>query len=133
MPHQREKTIDPRVCPARIPLRGTVAVVIVLLAFLGFLAPAGALDFTGRIDTRYLLQAGDNAFGNDIYNYHSLELSFFKDFTFSWYGGVIASLNDRVNTFSTGTATRPATTPCGTCRTPATRASTSTTPSTPRS
>ena len=96
MQHQREKTI---VRPARIPLRGTVAVVIALLAFLAFLAPAGALDYTGRVDTRYLLQTGDNAYGNDIYNYHSLELSFLKGFTFSWYGGVIASLNDRVSIF----------------------------------
>jgi hypothetical protein len=99
MPYQREKTID---APSRepIPRRGPVATAIVLLGLLGVLAPAGALDFTGRTDTRYVFQTGDNAFDNDIYNYHSLELTFSKNFTFSWYGGVIASLSPRVNTIS---------------------------------
>jgi hypothetical protein len=83
-----------------IPRRGHVAVAIVLLGLLGVLAPAGALDYTGRIDTRYRLQMGDNAIKNDIYNYHFLELTFLKNFTFSWYGGVIASLNERVNILS---------------------------------
>ena len=88
----------------KIPRRGTLAAAIVLIGLLGFLAPACAIDFTGRIDTRYQLQAGDNAIDNDIYNYHSLVVSFSQNFSFSWYGGVIASLNDRVNTLSTGGA-----------------------------
>ncbi len=80
------------------PLAAMAAVIV--LGFLGALAPAGALDYTGRIDTRYQWQTGDNAYDNDIYNYHSLELAFSKSLTFSWYGGLIASLNNRVNTLS---------------------------------
>lgn len=100
MPHPREKTIDAQGRRKPIPRRGLVAFAIVLLGLLGVLAPVGALDYTGRIDTRYRFQMGDNAFGNNIYNYHSLELSLEKNFTFSWYGGVIASLNDKVNTLN---------------------------------
>jgi hypothetical protein len=79
--------------------RSSLAVALVLLGLLGVLVPAGALDYTGRIDTRYLFRAGDNAFGNNVYNYHSLELSLFTGLTFSWYGGVIASLNPTVNSY----------------------------------
>lgn len=80
-----------------IPRRRPVFVAVALLGLLGALAPAGALEYTGRVDTRYVFQTGDNAFGNDVYNYHSLELSLFKGLTFSWYGGVIASLSPRFN------------------------------------
>jgi hypothetical protein len=99
MPHPRKETVDGQGRKKPFVGRGPVAAVIVLLGLLGVLTPAGALDYTGRIDTRYLFRAGDNAFGNDIYNYHSLELSVLKNFTFSWYGGVIAALNPTVNTF----------------------------------
>ena len=100
MPHPREKTVDGQRHRARDPHRAAVAAVIILLGLFGIVVPAGALDFTGRIDTRYVLQTGDYALDNDIYNYHSLELTFFKNFTFSWYGGLIASLSPRVNTIS---------------------------------
>jgi len=58
------------------------------------------VPWRGRIETRYVLSAGDNALDNNVYNYHSLELSFSRNLSFSWYGGVIASLNPRVNTLS---------------------------------
>jgi hypothetical protein len=99
MQHATERAIDPQVRPGGIPLRRIVAAGIALLGFLLLLAPAGALDYTGRIDTRYLFRAGDNAYGSDLYNYHSLELTLLKGLTLSWYGGVIASLNDTVNIF----------------------------------
>ena len=35
---------------------------------------ATAFDYTGRIDTRYKLQIGDNATDNDIYQYHFFNL-----------------------------------------------------------
>ncbi|MGO9309044.1 MAG: hypothetical protein ACLQDL_08485 [Spirochaetia bacterium] len=72
----------------------------VLIGLFGALAPAAALDYTGRVDTRFLFQAGDNAVDNDLYNYHSLEMTFSKGLTFSWYGGVIASLTPRVDSLS---------------------------------
>lgn len=100
MPHPRERTIYVQGRSKPFPPRGAMAAALVLLGLLGVVAPAGALDFTGRIDTRYTLQAGDYAFENDIYNYHSLDLAFSRNFTFSWYGGVIASLSPRVNTIS---------------------------------
>jgi hypothetical protein len=104
--YPREKNIDSNGQGKAIPQRGAVGVAIVLLGLLGVFTPAGAVDFTGSVETRYLFQAGDNAFDNDVYNYHSLELSFSKNLTFSWYGGVIASLDDRVNTLSSsGTET----------------------------
>lgn len=100
MPRPRQKIIAARCRRKPIPRRSPVAVAVVLLGLLGVLAPAGALDYTGRVDTRFLFQAGDVAVDNDLYNYHSLELSFFKGLTFSWYGGVIVSLTPRVNSLS---------------------------------
>jgi len=98
MGHPRVRSID--VLGRAKPSGRAVRTVALVLGLLGALAPAGAIDFTGRIDTRYQVQAGDNAYDNDLYNYHSLDLAFTRNFTFSWYGGVIASLNDRVNTRS---------------------------------
>ncbi len=97
MLHPGEKTLGRR---KQVLHRTYAAAAIMLVGFLGFLVPAGAIDVTGRIDTRYQFQAGDNAFDNDIFNYHSLQLSFSRYWTFSWYGGVIASVSDRVNTLS---------------------------------
>jgi hypothetical protein len=97
MQDPREKTIDTQERRKPIPGRAPVGAALLLLGLLCVLAPAGALDYTGSVDTRFLFQAGDNAVDNDLYNYHSLELSFFKGLTFSWYGGVIASLTPRVN------------------------------------
>jgi hypothetical protein len=96
----REKDVSSRSRGKTFSCHRLAAAAVVLLGLLGFLVPAAALDFTGRIDTRYQLQAGDNAFGNDLYNYHSLQLTFFKGFTFSWCGGVIASLSPTVNTLA---------------------------------
>jgi hypothetical protein len=86
-----------------------VAAVAVMLGLLGPGAVrVGAFDlpaYTGRIETRYSLEAGDNAFDHDLYNYHSLQLSFSRNLTFSWYGGIIASLSPTVNTLANGIET----------------------------
>jgi hypothetical protein len=99
MPHTRERTVDAHGRAARVHSCFPVTAGVVLLCLLGFVVPAAALDYTGRVDTRYLFRAGDNAFDNDLYNYHSLELTVFKGLTFSWYGGIIASLSPAVNTY----------------------------------
>ena len=64
--------------------------------------PAPALDFHARVETRYQLQAGDNALDNDLFQYHFLELSFLKNFNFSWNGGVRKDLDGTVNTLTSG-------------------------------
>jgi hypothetical protein len=71
-----------------------VLVPLLLLAFLGpCLQPASALDLRVRVDTRYQLQAGDNALDNDVFQYHFLELPFLKWFTFGWNGGLRKDLD----------------------------------------
>jgi hypothetical protein len=57
-----------------------------------------ALDFQGRIDTRYQLQAGDNDSDHDIYQYHYLGLYFSEKIDFQWYGGARKDINGKRNT-----------------------------------
>jgi hypothetical protein len=47
---------------------------------------ATAFDYTGRIDTRYKLQIGDNATDNDIYQYHFFNLLPSERWSIEWYG-----------------------------------------------
>jgi hypothetical protein len=78
--------------------RGLIAPFLAFAIFCLLPAPAPALDFHARVETRYQLQAGDNALDNDLFQYHFLELSFLKNFTFSWNGGARKDLDGEVNT-----------------------------------
>ncbi len=60
--------------------------------------PGSAVDFQGRIDTRYELQAGDNAFDNQVFQFHSFTLSFLSNLSLVWNGGIRKDFNNTINT-----------------------------------
>ena len=65
-----------------------------LVAALGFaIAAPGlfALDLSGRTDTGYRLDYGDNAMINRAWNTHSLELGIMPGLKFSMYGGLLGA------------------------------------------
>ena len=74
------------------------AVVAALLATLAAAQPAHALDLHGRIDTRYQLQAGDDALDNEVFQYQSLDLSLLSNLSFLWDGGIRKDFNGTINT-----------------------------------
>jgi hypothetical protein len=82
----------------KIPLRKAIAVSAAVLALLAAPRTLHALEYQGRIDTRYQLKVGDNAFDNDLFQYHQLDLGIAKNLTFQWNGGIRKDLDGQINT-----------------------------------
>jgi hypothetical protein len=81
----------------RVPTLFAFNVAFTFLAILSAPKPVRALEYQGRIDTRYQLQVGDNSTDNDVFQYHFFELSFLKYMTFQWNGGVRKDLDGKIN------------------------------------
>lgn len=63
-----------------------------------------SFDFQGRIDTKYDYKKSstDNYTDSDIYQYHSLDMNFTNNFSFSWFGGLRKDLDGSFNSISGG-------------------------------
>ncbi len=60
-----------------------------------------ALDYSGRIDTRYQYRTGDEEADQDVYQYHAFDLVFSKNLSFEWNGGLRYDIDGK-NTSSSG-------------------------------
>jgi hypothetical protein len=81
-----------------------ISALVIAFGFVTLVAaprPSSALEYHGWVDTRYQLQFGDNAADNDIFQYHYLELSFLKNMTFLWNGGLRKDLDGKTNEVTT--------------------------------
>jgi len=77
-----------------------MGVAFLLCVFIFIPTLGAAVEYQGRIDTRYQLQTGDNATDQDIYQYHYLGLYFSDKLSFEWYGGARKDLNGTINSVS---------------------------------
>ncbi len=60
-----------------------------------------AMDYGGRIDTQYQYRTGDDEADQDVYQFHAFELSFSKDLSFEWNGGLRYDIDGK-NTSASG-------------------------------
>ena len=82
--------------------KGVIITLCLFSAFFLLAYRAEALDYQVRLDADYGLDIGDRATDNDLYQYHSLDLYFLKNFTFQWQGGVRKDLDGETDEFTGG-------------------------------
>ena len=89
----KERMLDQKTLLNNILSKGAIIAFCLFPVFFLFANHADALDYQVRLDADYDLDIGDRATDNDIYQYHSLDLYFLKNFTFQWQGGVRKDLD----------------------------------------
>ncbi len=69
---------------------------IIICFALIFVLPGYALDFQGRIDTRYEFKKSDDDRSNvqEIYQFHSFDINFTEKFSIEWFGALKKSFRE---------------------------------------